>query len=923
MSEIRFSNHDYPLRDDVRSLGNLLGEVLQDQGGKTLYERVETIRTTARQHRADPRAGHDQALEALLTGLSPREATLVIRAFSTLCALTNLAERVHRLRRRRELTFGESPAAPGTFEHALRQLSSLPVDKVQRLLDRVSVVPVLTAHPTEATRRTVLSKELRIAECLLARVRQGRLTRREERALMRDIQREIATSWQTDEHLAEKPTVADEVEHALFYLANAFAPAVTEVAESFEDAVARVYGYRAVTLRQPLIRFASWVGGDMDGNPNVGAQTIRDTLERHRELALSMWQREVRALFSHLSQSLSRIAVEPAILERIEHYRALMPDAAATIPRRYAKMPYRVLLWLMWARLGGHDGGPPVPDASRYVDPEALLGDLRLIADSLRLNRGERSGLDLVERLIGLVEVMGLHIATLDVRQDSLVHRNAMATVLGDPTFGERPAAERTAMLSRWLTGPRTGTAPVSADTTSADASPTLEVFKALGEARERHGRRAVGLFIVSMTHGPDDALAVLALARAANMVAYDQPIPLDVAPLFETVDDLAHAGEVLSAMLADPAYRTHVKSRGDEQVVMLGYSDSNKDAGIASARWALQHAQAALVAVAESARVKLTLFHGRGGTVSRGGGSPRAGVLAAPRGSVQGRMRVTEQGEIVHAKYGIPELASWTLESMVAAVLEATGRELAGPGQAPAGDGRGGDAVDPRWVAAMDLIATESRKAYRALVEDPGFIPYFRAATPIDLIERMTLGSRPARRRTGTPSLSDLRAIPWVFAWTQSRLIITGYYGIGAGLEAARERFGAPLIAQMAREWSFFSSMLSDVEMVLAKVDVDIGARYAALAGEAGAPIFERIHAEYRRATSEILTVREHPVLLSHDLDLLRAIRLRDPYTDPLSLLQVDLLRRWRETDRQDEQLEQALIASVIGVARGMQNTG
>lgn len=908
MSEIRFSIHDYPLRDDVRSLGNLLGEVLQDQGGRTLYERIELIRTTARQHRADSGAGHDRALEKLLTGLSPREATLVIRAFSTLCALTNLAERVHRLRRRRELAFAESAPTPGTFEHALRQLATLPVDKVQRIVDRVMVMPVLTAHPTETTRRTVLSKELRIAESLLLRVRHSRLTRREERAIMREIQREIATSWQTEEHLAEKPTVADEVEHALFYLANGITPAISEVAESFEDAVARVYGYRAITLRQPLMRFASWVGGDMDGNPNVGAQTIRETLERHRDLALSLWQREVRSLFSHLSQSLSRIGVEPAVLERIETYRQLMPEAAATIPRRYAAMPYRVLLWLMWARLGGQDGRAPVEDDARYGDPEQLLLDLRLIADSLRLNRGERAGLDLLERLVGLVEIMGFHIATLDVRQDSLVHRSALSVLLNDPQLAERPAAERTAILSRCLSqGALDGVIG------PPEVAPTLDVFAALGEARRRHGKRAVGLYIVSMTHGPDDVLAVLALARAAAMVPREQPVPLDVAPLFETVDDLAHAGEVLHAMLADPTYRTHLKTRGDEQIVMLGYSDSNKDAGIASARWALQHAQAELVRVAETARVKLTLFHGRGGTVSRGGGSPRAGVLAAPEGSVQGRMRVTEQGEIVHAKYGIPELAAWTLESMIAAVLEATGRDAAGH-ERP---------VDPSWVAAMDLIASESRRAYRSLVEDPGFIPYFRAATPIDLIERMTLGSRPARRRTGTPSLADLRAIPWVFAWTQSRLIITGYFGVGAGLKAARERFGPELIATMAREWTFFSSMLSDVEMVLAKVDLEVGARYAALAGEDGAPIFERIRSEFRDTSAEVLAARSSPVLLGDDQDLLRAIRLRDPYTDPLSLLQVDLLHRWRASERQDEQLEQALIASVIGVARGMQNTG
>ncbi|MCC6625538.1 MAG: phosphoenolpyruvate carboxylase [Deltaproteobacteria bacterium] len=873
---------DRALRDDVRALGHLLGEVLASQGGHTLFDRVEAVRTTARRRRAGDH-GADEALGAALSGLSPREAALVIRAFSTLCALTNLAERVHRLRRRRELAFADAAPAVGTFESALRSLAqkNVPIDQIQRIVDRLQVVPVLTAHPTEATRRTVLSKELRMAEALIARARAGRLTRREEHALLRAVQREIATTWQTDEHLAERPTVADEVEHALFYLATGMVPAVPALAEAFEDAVSRVHGYRAIHLRGPLVRFASWVGGDMDGNPNVGAATIRETVGRHKDLALGLWRDEVRALFSQLSQSLSRVGVEPAVLETIERYKVMMPGAADTIPRRYAQMPYRVLLWLMWARLGARG---EADRAGAYPGPEALSADLRLIADSLHLNRGDHAGLELVERLIRLVETFGFHMATLDVRQDAALHR---------------------AVLDKILSHRGGDGAPAVPDDPQVHA--TLDVFRAIEEARAAHGPRAVGLYIISMAKTPEDVLAVLSLARFAGMS--QGAVPLDVAPLFETVDDLAAGPRTLESMLADPTYRAHLRTRGDEQHVMLGYSDSNQDAGIASSRWALQRAQAALVQVADKHRVRLTLFHGRGGTVSRGGGTPRAGVLAAPAGSVRGRLRVTEQGEIVHAKYGIPELAATTLEAMAAAVLEATASEPTPP--------------DPAWEAAMSDLADESRAAYRALVDAPGFMDYFRAATPIDVIERMTLGSRPSRRRSATPALSDLRAIPWVFAWTQSRHILPGWYGVGSGLERVVERHGVELVRRMASAWPFFDALLSDVEMVLAKVDLDIASRYSALAGPSGEGFLATIRDEHARTLAAIRLVRGRDELLAHDPELRQAIRLRDPYIDPLSFLQIDLLARWRAATDADPGLEHALVMSVIGVARGMQNTG
>lgn len=900
---LNFNEQDMALRDDIRTLGNLLGDVLKLQGGRTLFDRVEGVRLTARRRRAGESGAEGELLE-LLSGLPPEKATLVARAFSTLCALVNLAERVHRLRTRRDGELRDATPPIGTFERALRTIAArgIGAGELQRIVDHIHVMPVLTAHPTEATRRTVLMKELRVANLLVERMAKGRLTTREERHLMSDLQREIAIGWQTDEHLSEKPSVADEVEHALFYLSESMAPALGALHDAFEDAVGRVYGYRALQLRQPLVRFASWVGGDMDGNPNVGSETILQTMERHRELALQHWQAEVRVLFQQLSQSTSRVSIDAALTERIDDYRRTMPRAAGKIPKRYGDMPYRVMLWLMWARLLEPKREPERP----YRSTHEFRDDLRLIADSLHAHRGDKAGVDLVEQFIMRVETFGFHIATLDVRQDSLVHRKAVAVLLSDVHFEQHTSSERARRIESALVD---GWAPPAGALDDPQVARVLAVFAAISRVKADNGPRAVGPYIISMAQGADDVLAVLLLARTAGLIDNGR-IPLDVSPLFETVGDLAASQDTLAAMLGNGFYRKHLASRGDEQHIMLGYSDSNKDGGIGASRWALFEGQEALVAVGDAARVKLVLFHGRGGTVSRGGGSPRAGVLAAPAGAVRGRLRVTEQGEIVHARYGTPAMAANTLEGMVAAVLEATAAE---PEKG---------APEKAWREAAALVASESRKAYRGLIDHPDFVDYFRTATPIDVIERMALGSRPAKRRSGQ-TLEHLRAIPWVFAWTQSRQIIPGWFGMGSALAKLLEGSDGATVRAMAMRWPFFDALLSDVEMVLAKVDLDIGARYAALAGEKGRAVFGLISNEYLLCRDVFARIRGNDELLASDPALQRTIRLRNPYIDPISLLQVDLIQRWRDGESQDVALEKALIATVIGVARGMQNTG
>jgi phosphoenolpyruvate carboxylase len=503
-------------------------------------------------------------------------------------------------------------------------------------------------------------------------------------------------------------------------------------------------------------------------------------------------------------------------------------------------------------------------------------------------------------------------LATIDVRQHAKVHRSVLATLLSDPSWPSRAPAERATRLRRVLETREPPT--VSPD---AAATKTLAVFAAIGECRRRFGMDAVGPYIISMAQGVDDVLAVLVLARWGGLGGDStEHVPVDVAPLFETVDDLARAPDVLRTLLDDSWYRAHLGERGKRQMVMIGYSDSNKDAGIGAARWGLYQAQAALVQTARGTDIDLTFFHGRGGTVSRGGGKITSAILSAPRGTVRGHFRLTEQGETINAKYGLRGVAMRTLEQMTSAVVLASALP------------RADDPREEEWAGVMEEIARESRAAYRALVyDDPHFVEYFRLATPIDVIQRMEIGSRPSSRPSGTTDggavIEDLRAIPWVFSWTQSRHLLPGWYGLGTALDRAAERYGTATLATMAREWSFLRALLDDVEMVLGTADLAIAARYAALAGDLGDRYFPVIRAEFDRTVARVLALKQAHALLDSDPALQRSILLRNPYVDPMSLLQIDLLARWRAAERPDDDLFRALLASVRGIAQGLQSTG
>ncbi len=901
--DITFEDKEQALRDDVRMLGTLVGELIREQGGQELFDLVESARLRSIRRR-EGNEKPDERLEDLVSNLDLDLALQVIRAFSTYFQMVNTAEKVHRIRRRREYLQEVGQYQPGGLEETLVKLKAagLGLDDLRELMKRMRIEPVFTAHPTEPTRRTILRKEQHIVRRLIDMLNPT-MTVQETHAAIENIKLEATTGWQTAEHPSEQMTVADELEHVLFFVTDVLYRALPPFYEDFASAALSVYGPEAKNLEIPtILRFASWVGGDMDGNPNVNAKTIRSTMIRQRSLILDLYYRELRSLSAKLSQSITSIGVNEQVLKRIGEYRGEFPNAYHAVPLRHREMPYRVLLRLVQQRLQATYDDEAYP----YESVRQFRDDIAMIGASLADNKGEHAGLFAVRRLLRRIDTFGFHMVTLDVRQDAMVHREVIGECLGIEDWLDWTPADRAARIVEAI---RQKDPPPMKQ--SIAVRKTLAVFQAIGFSRRKYGKDAIGPFVISMAQGADDVLSVLLLCNWSELHNRRGEVPLDIAPLLETVDDLDNGPAILSELLDNELYRAHLAQRDDRQTVMIGYSDSNKDSGLAAARFALQNAQLALVDAVDGSGVTLHLFHGRGGTISRGGGKTHAAVLGSPPGTVNGHLRVTEQGEIINEKYGLRGIALRTLEQATGSVALATALP----------QHRGSDI--PEWHEMMKVVAAESRSAYRKLVyETPPFYDYFRAATPIDLIERMRIGSRPASRRS-RGGVEDLRAIPWVFAWTQSRFILPGWYGVGSGLKAAAAQFDDGAFREMFSEWYFMRALTADVEMVLAKADLGIAEVYSQLAGRLHEEFFPVVRAEFELTRDLILDYSDHHELLEGDITLQRTIILRNPYVDPMSLMQVDLLRRWRETGREDEGLFEALLATVNGIAQGLQNTG
>jgi phosphoenolpyruvate carboxylase len=910
---------EQPLREDIRLLGRVLGDTIRAQEGAKVFDLVERIRRTAIGYRREQDPRNLRELERTIRSLGDAHATNVVRAFSYFHHLANVAEDFHRSRSPADGA-GASDSdgtEEGTIARALERIraAGLPTRKVVSLFERATIEPVLTAHPTEVQRKSVLDRHRAIAALLGARDAGANDW---ETAL----RREVLILWKTSELRSAKPTVADEIENGLAYFETTFLGAIPRLYAEIEDALDGVYV-------APFLRVASWIGGDRDGNPHVTHDVTRAALARQAAVALGHYLDEVHALGSELSLS-SRYANVPPELARLA---GRAPDRG---PARNEE-PYRRALVGVYARLAatgrafGLDLTLPAPPAGAgdpYASPAELLTDLDVIGAALGDGDLALAGEGRLRHLRRAVEVFQFHLAPLDLRQHSAVHARAVREIVARATgrdgYESLPEAARQELLLRELAVPRPLVSPhLEYGEETTEVLRTLEVTAGV---HARFGARALPNAVISMTGAPSDVLEVALLLKEAGLLQPgDEPrSAMNIIPLFETIGDLRGCARIMDQLFSTAFYRNLLESRGDVQEVMLGYSDSNKDGGFLTSNWELYKAEKTLVDVFRRHGVGIRLFHGRGGTVGRGGGPSYHAVLAQPPGSVNGQLRLTEQGEVIASKYADPVVGLHNLETLVAATMEAT---LLGPPGAGTG-GASHAAAEMAFEEAMEELSGHAFREYRDLVyETPDFIAYFRAATPINEISDLNIGSRPAARRS-SDRIEDLRAIPWVFSWGQCRQSIPGFFGFGAAvrrfLERDRTRRLALLRAMYAR-WPFFRTVVDKLDMVLAKTDMGIAARYAGLVPDRKLrnAVFDRIRREHDDTLKAFFSITRATSLLQSNPLLARSLRNRIPYIDPLNHLQVELLRRLRSGRDGNDELRRAVHLTINGVAAGLRNSG
>jgi len=901
MSAQNAPHDDAELRSDVRKLGDLLGQSLVRQEGVELLELVEAVRGAVRE-------GGGQEL---LVNLSVEEEVQLVRAFSTYFHLANVAEQVHRSR-----IIAQSRAQNGswisqTVEKIIEAQKNpskgheFSQADIQKWLSNFMFRPVFTAHPTEAARRSLLGKLGKVATLL----DQQNSAEQERR-----LEETVDLIWQTDELRLGQPEPLDEAMNALYYLDDLFRSTVPDVLDNFAREVKRL-GVDLPPTSRPLT-FGTWIGGDRDGNPNVTADVTRETLVLQVGHAI----RVTLAAMDEIRQSLSistRIAgVSQELLNSLAIDLMEIPEIEARFKRINAEEPYRLKATAIVHRLNltreRHAKAGPHLSHRDYKDSHELIADLTLMRDSLLQHKGTLIATGLLERTIRTVSAFGLTHATMDIREHAKAHHVVLAQILGNGYEALSPT-QRLEVLSKELGSFERHLIK------SLTASPqkTFDTFLAISDLIERFGPEVIDTYIVSMTKGPDDLLAAVVIAKEAGLIdLQSKKAMIGFAPLLETVAELRAADVILNALLNEPSYRELVRMRGDIQEVMLGYSDSNKDAGIATSQWEIHRAQRRLRDTAFKYGVKLRLFHGRGGSVGRGGGPTYDALIALPWGSIDGQIKMTEQGEVISDKYSLPALARENVELSLAAALEATVLNRA-PRQSPK------DLA--QWDECMDLISESSFTRYRALVDHPDLPAYFYASTPVEQLGELFLGSRPSMRPDAEIGLESLRAIPWVFGWTQSRQIVPGWFGVGSGLKSAREAGKGDVLQKMLKEWHFFSTFISNVEMTAAKTDLVTAGKYVSrLVSPELHHFLDEITEEFELTKSELLLLTGKKELLGDQPILARTLQVRDAYLAPLHLLQVNLLGRVRSGDKSaDPLLRRALLLTINGVAAGLRNTG
>jgi phosphoenolpyruvate carboxylase len=889
------SSPDRELRRDIRRVTSILGETLARTEGDHLLELVEQVRLHAKDRRLHQLPDFD--LDTVTT---------LVRAFTAYFHLANVTEQVHRGRALAQIREERG----GWIEQTVDRIRGAGVDsdELDHLIRQVAVRPVFTAHPTEVARRSTIDKVRRVA-ALLEEADSPRRTRRLEEA--------IELLWLTDEIRIEPPEPIDEARNIVYYLEGLSAAALPDVLEELRDRL-ETLGIELPPDVRPL-RFGSWVGGDRDGNPRVTPATTREVLVLQSVHGIRL----LRTLVDHLRRDLSvsdRVSeVSDDVRARIDDVLSRLPEVESRYRRLNAEEPYRLLLTCIEVRLelteqriiadGRHEPGRD------YADDAELLDDLLVLHGSVLTHQGVVVAGGELERLVRTVAATGLTLATLDVREHSEAHHHAVGQLLdrvgeiGTP-YADLDRDTRIKVLSEELASRR----PLARSPLPLDerATVTADTFRTIRWALDTLGPRTVESYIISMTHHADDVFAAVILAREAGLVDLTAGVArIGFVPLLETVEELKQTEAVLEALFADVSYRELLRLRGDVQELMLGYSDSNKAGGITSSQWAIQRAQRRARDVAQRYGVRLRFFHGRGGSVGRGGGPTYDAIMALPPHTVDGEVKITEQGEVISDKYALPVLARQNLELALAATVEASvlhRTDLASPDQAA------------RWDAMMDRVSDAAHVRYRSLVEESGLAEYFLTSTPVDLLGALHIGSRPSRRPGADSGLEDLRAIPWVFGWTQSRQIVPGWFGVGSGLAAVADDL--PVLQEMYAEWRFFRTFLGNVSMTLVKTDLEIAARYAALAPESLQPLLDEIRAEFDLTVRHLLAVTGDHALLDREPTLRTTLEIRENYLEPLHHLQLELLGRYRRGE-QDPKLERALLLTVNGIAAGMRNTG
>lgn len=919
------NNTNNLLRRDIRFLANILGEVLVHQGGDELLNTVEKIREMSKSMRASFDSDIYKEYTATIHGLNPEIRHQVIRAFAIYFQLVNIAEQNHRIRRKRDYdrTAGET-IQPGSIESIIKELSlkDITPNEIQEILEGISLELVMTAHPTEATRKAVLDIHHRIADQVME-LDNPMLTYREREQLRARLHSEVLALWQTDELRDRKPTVIDEVRNGLYYFDETLFDVLPEVYGEVERCLDKYYPGQSWHVPS-FLRFGSWIGGDRDGNPSVTADVTYETLGMHRELALQKYEEVLREAMSYMSFSSSIVKVSDELLESIRSDREAVQELED--PWRNEKEPYRIKLTYILEKVQNTSNPNFHNPNARYATPDELVQDLQIVDRSLRSHFADQVADRYIKKLIRQVELFGFHMATLDIRQHSKEHENAMAEIFRTigltESYADLSEADKIQLLTEVLNDPRPITSPYFQYSDST--MECLNVYRTVQAAQKEFGPGCIRSYLISMTQGTSDLLEVLVFCKEVGLYRKDKDgnviCTLQPVPLFETIDDLHDAPQIMGTLFSIPAYKVSLESTGGLQEIMLGYSDSNKDGGVLTANWELRLALKKLTEVGREHQVKLKFFHGRGGALGRGGMPLNRSILAQPPETIGGGIKITEQGEVLSQRYSMKGIAYRSLEQATWALITA-----AVMSKHPTSD-----IQENKYEKIMASISEKAQEKYQDLVfRDPDFLAFFKESTPLPEIGELNIGSRPSKRKN-SDRFEDLRAIPWVFAWTQSRYLFPAWYAAGSGLQSFYQGKSENMkqLQKMYAKWSFFRTAIDSLQMALAKADLTIAREYGKMVQDpvVADRVFQLIKNEYELTSDLILRITGQQEILDNVPILQESIRLRNPYVDPLSYMQVQLLtelRGLRAQSQEDDGLLREVLLTINGIAAGLRNTG